>query len=271
MRALFYIICFVSFIQCNPAKQLPESVSDSSKDYTIAIESQIVEIDKLGLIYLVSSKNEFLRINQSYQITHRYFNNSLGAISSIDVSNPMRILAYQKDFGRITILDNTLAIMKDINLTDLGYTDVAAIAKSNDDNIWIYNSNTYRLLKINELGQTIIQSNSLLDLGYKDLNVLKIIEKDNYVYLLDSALGILIFDNLGQYIKTFPRKGITSFSARKNFISFLEDGKLLIYDTRFFEETVAELPFEIPPEGLLNVFNQNGKWYGIYKNGIIVN
>jgi hypothetical protein len=66
------------------------------------------------------------------------FNNvkKFGKISTIDVSNPLKVLLYYKDFSTIVVLDRLLATRNTIDLRQQNIFQVNAIGQSYDNNIW---------------------------------------------------------------------------------------------------------------------------------------
>ena len=69
---------------------------------------KILEVDKLGLVYLVNNGNEIIKL-QGEQILFRYSSKRLGNITRLDVSNPQKVLVYYGDYYQVVFLDNTLS------------------------------------------------------------------------------------------------------------------------------------------------------------------
>jgi len=70
----------------------------------------------------------------------RYSNKRFGTITSIDCTNPLKMLVYYKDFQQLVFLDNQLTQNSEaISLEDLGYEQTDLICTSMNNSFWLYN------------------------------------------------------------------------------------------------------------------------------------
>src|SRR5919112_2019992 len=73
--------------------------------------------DNLGNIYIINAASHLKKFNDkgdsvsSINDVRRY-----GKISSIDVTNPLKILVYYKEFARLVVLDRLLNVRSTIDL-----------------------------------------------------------------------------------------------------------------------------------------------------------
>lgn len=187
-------------IGCSTQKQTIVSVDI---DNWINIDNpKEIATDGLGNIYTLSGWNRIEKYDDQGELLHFYSNDRLGKISVFDCSNPLKIMIYFENFQIVVSLDNTLSESARYNLNDIGFDAVSCVGSSNDNDIWIYDKNNFVLRKINRKGEVSIESSNLLTEGLEDLDPQKIIEEENHLYVLDPSIGIVIFDNIGQYIKT---------------------------------------------------------------------
>jgi outer membrane protein assembly factor BamB len=198
-------------------------------------------VDRLGRVYLLKSDNTIVVMPTTLQTSYVFANNRRGAISDVDVTNPLKIIVYYQPYREIVLLDNTLSEVREINLDRLGYEDVKTVAVANDNNIWIYDQARYQLIKIDEAGQEIETSINLTELGLSSLSPRDIKEAGNRVYVTDPETGIVIFDNFGQYIKTLPIKGVEAVYVRKGVLIYASGGDLYLYDDRLINAVSSPL------------------------------
>ncbi|WP_372752347.1 hypothetical protein [Mariniflexile sp.] len=75
-----------------------------------------------------------------------YSNFQLGAITSVNTFNPLKINIFYKDFNTALILDNRLAEMFKIDFSTLPeYKNISHISTGSDNTLWIFNENTQQL------------------------------------------------------------------------------------------------------------------------------
>src|SRR6202012_4840522 len=96
-------------------------------------------VDNLGNIYLLSKDNQLKKLSPEgdslavFNDVRRY-----GKISSIDVTNPLKILVYYREFTTILALDRYLNMINIIDLRNLGILQARAVGLAYDNNIWVY-------------------------------------------------------------------------------------------------------------------------------------
>lgn len=159
------------------------------------------EVDKLGQVVIYNYK-EIIKITSADTLFNRFSQMSLGPIHTIDVTNPMKILVFYKDAGRIVFLDNTLSPNGQIvDLIALGYDQAELACTSFDNGLWIYDRLNFRLLRFNSNMQVTVEVpnlNQVLGGRAKDsLSFCRLSESNNRVYLQSSSGDVLVFDVYG--------------------------------------------------------------------------
>ena len=260
------LICVLFVMSCSTSKSQnkPESLLS---DYDINANIKNAEIDNLGRIYLVTDKNILINYRPDFKEMYRHANTKSGAISSIDVSNPLKITVFYDNFNKIKIFDNTLTQITEMNLSEK-FSDITACASSNDGTYWVYDPTQFKLLKINENAEVLLETSNLNDFGMQDLSITDIREKSNFVLLTDRKKGFFVFDNLGQYAFHVPAIDILSFQFDgKNIIYYTKEG-LKFYSLTYKETHEITLPNDVKIDGCKFVIYHDQDFYVVYDNGI---
>ena len=167
-----------------------------------------VYIDNLFNYYLVNDKGDgFVKLNAdgdsigAYNEVRRY-----GNISFIDVSNPLKVLIYYKDFNMVLALDRLLNTTASFDLRKSDILQSSAVALSYDNNIWVYDIRDARLKKIDESGKVIFESADFKTLFADVPQPSKIIDNDGMLYLYDKKFGLIILDYYGALKTTYSFK-----------------------------------------------------------------
>jgi hypothetical protein len=214
--AILVYICFM-LVSC-AQKAIPQETSVSTD---IHIKPRLADIDNLGRIYVVDEKNTIINYRPDFTEMYRYANNRKGQISSVDLTNPLKVVVFYDDFNHVKIFDNTLTLITELDLADK-FADVTAAAASNDGNLWIYDPVQFKIIKISENGSQILETANVNDFGMHQLRASGIKEKNNILVLCDPGKGFYFFDNLGQYLFHYAVTGIVHFQF---------DGSSIIYYT----------------------------------------
>lgn len=238
---LIFILSSCSF------QNMAQTTPVNDEKYDISLKTKLVETDNIQRLYIVTSDNTIIHYDKNNVELFRYSNRRRGNISDVNVSNPIKVLLYFRDFGNVVLLDNTLAPIQEFSLSELGYSDISAVGVSNDDGFWIYDPLRFRLRKILNNGQILFESANLIDYGIYSPLIFKIIENGNKVILADTNKGFYVFNNFGQFLRYIPVDNIVSFQFDGRYITFF-NGKKMMY-----------LSTEDPLSGPLLLFDPNEK------------
>jgi len=189
-------------------------------------------IDNLGNYYVISKDNQGIqKFGQGGQLDYKFTAYQYGNIASIDVTNPMKILVFYKDFSIVIILDNTLNVLREIFLLDLGFLDISAVGLSNNNNIWIYDPADFRLKKIRENGEEIFASNNLQQELTNNPNFIDLKERNNKLYALEEDGTLHIFTNQGLLLSSQQLNADNVFPTDFGYYYTVND-KLIVFDNR---------------------------------------
>jgi len=192
------------------------SQADSSFQYIKTVKGDIVgfAVDNLDNLYLFSSTNQLKKLDVNGD-SIAVFNNvrKLGKASYIDVSNPLRILLYYKNFATIVILDRLLNIRATIDLRKQNIYQVQAICLSFDNNIWLFDELENKLKKIDETGRLLLETSDFRQLFGEASSPGRIYDQDGYVYLYNRQKNVYVFDYYGALKNDLALPGWNNFKV----------------------------------------------------------
>ncbi|WP_207495189.1 hypothetical protein [Aridibaculum aurantiacum] len=154
--------------------------------------------DNLGNIYLVSTSNHVKKIDEKgdslavYNDVRRY-----GKISSVDATNPLKVLVFFKDFSTIAVLDRQLSVRKTIDLRRQNILQVKAVTTSYDNNIWLYDEMEAKLKKLDDNGRVMLESVDMRQVFDVAPSPEALFDRDGFLYMYDTTKGLLVFDYYG--------------------------------------------------------------------------
>ena len=145
-HGLLYLLILIS---CSPTKKTVSTSLPGEGDFHLKVKPFLAEVDNLGRLYVVDNKNRLINYKPDLTEQYRYADKKTGFISRIDVSNPLKIVVFSDDFNKAVILDNTLSLISELNLSDK-FADITACTVSNDGNFWVYDPVQFKLIKIRD-------------------------------------------------------------------------------------------------------------------------
>jgi len=204
--------------------------------------------DNLQNIYLYHG-NSIKKYTSQGQVLYTYSDKSYGAITSIDVNDPMKILVFYKDFPEIVLLDNTLSQNGNpFSPSDAGYPFATLACTSHGNGIWLYDAQNFQLIQLDVNLNSAQKTGNLAKAIDIQLNPDYLMEYNNYVYLNDSAQGILVFDSYGTYYKTIPITGLNTFEVRGDDLFYISKNKLHIFHLKTIMEDAIKPPDTLATE-----------------------
>jgi hypothetical protein len=203
--------------------------------------------DKFQNIYVTTSDPALVQFDEKGIKKSQFNEFKYGKFTLVDLNNPLSILIYYGDFGIVQILDRNLTLQSEINLRSLGYQTNTAIGLGADNNIWFYNLEKLRLIKIDPTGKIIRKSNELIGLIGKSIIKGQIWEQDNFLLARAPGFGWMLFDDFGGYIQTLPLPDdeIQYFSNDK--ISYRTDDQINILDLNSMRVKSYPIPGLVDP------------------------
>ena len=106
-------------------------------------------VDDFGNIFLINKDNQLKKLNTTCDsITVFNDQRRYGDLYSIDVSNPLKLFVYYKDFVTIIVLDRFLNTLNTIDFRKSGILQATAVAQSSDNNYWVIEELENKMNKI---------------------------------------------------------------------------------------------------------------------------
>jgi hypothetical protein len=214
---------------------------------TIRCRYDAFQSDNLGNIYTIR-EDELVKFLPAGKVSGRYSNLKLGKISSVDVTNPLKILLYYRDFQQIVFLDNQLSLNSEsVSLEKLGYEQTDLVCASANNSFWIYNKQNNELIRFNEQSRKISSTGNLRQLLNDDITPVFMVEHNGYLYLSSPASGIYVFDIFGAFSKIISLKGLQRFQVEDRLLYYQKDSAMCGYDQVLLDQTCRVVPGNLKP------------------------
>jgi hypothetical protein len=265
---LAFILPSGEFAMAQPP--VPER-SASTFALTLTVPQDIVDfsVDNLGNIYVINTDNQLKKLSPQgdslavFNDVRRY-----GKISFVDVTNPLKILVYYRDFTTIIELDRFLNLINTIDLRNQNILQVKAIGLAYDNNIWVYNELDAKLVRIGDDGSLVDQSNDFRQLFDSTPEPVTILDRGGLVYLYDPAKGVYIFDHYGTLKSHLTFPGWKDFSVIGQNLLGRDDAKFYRYQPGTLN--MQEQPIPADYQGASHIYITPTIIYVLKKTGLEV-
>ena len=240
MARIIFIFSLLSFFKVDVlSAQFDTSVNLQQQNFIDGSYTNFY-IDNLNNIYLLNKDNQLKKLNDkgdSLSVSNAL--RKFGDIYSVDVSNPLKIIVYYKDFSSIIILDRFLSTLNTIDLRKYGILQSQAVAQSYDNNYWVFDAVENKLKKIDDNGNVLLQTPDFRTIFSESFSPEKIIDNNEFVYLYDAKKGWLIFDYYGALKQNIPQANLKNVQViKKDLYGFDSMQNIHRYNIQTFKETI---------------------------------
>jgi hypothetical protein len=226
-------------------------------------------IDNLDNVYILTTNDQLKKYKPAGDSLAVYNNvRKFGKIYSIDVSNPLKVLLYYKDFSSIVVLDRMLAVRSTIDLRRKNILQVAAIAQSYDNNIWVFDAMDNKLKKIDDQGNVLLETPDFRQALGEAIAPQQIIDHNKQVYLYDPENGLYVFDLYGTFKRKIPLKGWDNVNVTDKFILGISNQSLQAYNISTLIQSQQKFPGNFTP--YYRYYISNNKLVALSKEGLYI-
>lgn len=227
---------------------------------------RLIEVDHLGNIYTIEGV-ELTKYSSNKEVLSSFSDALLGEITSIDVSNPLRILLFYKEFNQILYLNQSLSLITDpIYLYNYSDNETQVCCNASSGGFWMYNNDDNQVFQVSK--QTnIINKSGLLTSYFKGIYPSKLVEYQENIYFLIPSQGLLVLNKFGQFIQQIPIPRITNFCINNKEFYYLKNNIWYKYEPLLSSDSII---FHIKDSGVIKSRIRNNKIYILSENQISI-
>lgn len=229
--------------------------ADSIFRHIKTIQGDIVDftVDNLDNLYILNSRNQIKKYNVNGDSVAIYNDvKKFGQATLIDVSNPLKILLYYRDFTTVVMLDRFLNSVNSIDLRKQNIFQAKAIGQSYDNKIWVYDELENKLKKVGEDGKLIQETPDFRLLLGAAPSPIKIFDENRYVYVYDSVYGVYVFDYFGALKNNIMIDHWQNFKVAGKYIFGSRSDTLFRYEISTFRLDEWKMPEAIYKSNAFN-------------------
>ncbi len=259
---IYHILLICSIMYLNTVN------GQSSPQRIVSGDFQRFQVDNLGNLYLLTQRNQ-LRKYTPVGDSVGVFNDVVryGRLRTMDVSNPMRMLLFYPDFGKILLLDRMLKPIDEIDLRRLSMMQVSAVATSYDNHCWIYDDQDARLRKLDAQGRILLESPDLRMLMDDVPHPVFLSDQQGIVSMYDPLRGLYLFDLYGAFQQRIPVKECVDVRVNAHSFEGLCNDQLMKYDLKTGRTENADPP--VKRQNIRQVVFQNAGLYIMDSEGVM--
>lgn len=198
-----------------------------------------LDVDANLNLYLVNG-SKLSKLDGKGRFLRSFDDSFLGDITSIDVDNPMKIMVFYRESGKIIFLDDRLSpVMEPLDLFSHGYASVTLAAYSTDNLIWLYDAASHELICID----FYCKEKSRNRLNFSDFEPTQLLARYERSLLMNNPDdGMYLFDAFGTFLKRIPLPVESILTYTKSLVRYLISDSIGTYDLVRMEESRMARP-----------------------------
>lgn len=232
-------------------------------------KAEITKADKIttdteGNLYAMQDVS-LKKFSGNGELLYTYSNFQSGTITSIDVSNPLKIMLFYKETGLIVFLDQHLApISENMNLFDQNYFNIAAAAYSTAGYLWLFDASTNDLIQLDLHFNEKARIHQNFQIETQNITLQEIAEKR--LVLTTANEGVYFFDAFGTFLKRLPIAATSICQVTSNEIRYLQDNLLHCYQY----ENLTEKTYRLGIPNIKQCMLHQDKTFFLDENGDVL-
>ena len=193
-------------------------------------EPVAISMDRNGAIFIAHRGGSISKLSKNGEIELKYSPERNGGVSLLEAWTTLDILVFYEGLQSLTLLNRFLTPISTTDLSShIGYARLATF--NYESNIWVIDDSDFSLKLLDtSLNRVTINTPLNLILDQENYQLTFIREYQNLLFIGDLNTGVLIFDNLGNYIRTINVDGVTFFSFIENEIYYKIGDELIFKD-----------------------------------------
>lgn len=218
-------------------------LAQESVPWSREVVADALEIDRLGNIYLVKG-NVVAKYDAEMNFLCAYDNYPAGSMSSLDVSNPFKVIVFYSEFNKLMYLDSKFAELRSpIMLDDAELYNTKVVCSSSFGGFWVFDEQNVCVRRVDSNLEISQQGTNIYD-KLADADVIAMRESINYLFLFADDGKILVLDKFGNFYRSMEVGGsCTDFCIDNDVLYYSQNGEISAYDV------VADNTIVIPTEG----------------------
>jgi hypothetical protein len=197
-----------------------------------------VWIDKLQNQYTLTT-TEFTKYNTQTNTVQRFSNNNSTLPSSVDVSNPLRVVLCYNQYNTVVFLDDMLAPA--VNAKNELTEQATLLCNSMLNGMWVYNQAELSLSRYDSQWNEVVRINNMNQV-MNNFAPTTMQESNGMLYLYDVNYGCLQLNLFGGIEKKIPLPNCTKFKVFDDELCYKRDSIYYSYNVLNIEETKLNLP-----------------------------
>jgi hypothetical protein len=215
LKKALRVTTFLLLIQVSPA--FSQSIEFYNRFNIPSYTS--LSINRGDFLFVAENSGSVLKYDWDGNKVLTYSSDRIAPISNLEAIMTSKIFIFFNDLQQYLILNRFMSLISDLHFPPdiIGFGRNATLAT--DNNIWVIDDNDFSLKKFSpQYSEILLVTSFDLLLDDTRYDIKDIAEYQNRLYICDAYKGILVFDNMGNYLDSISERNINKLSFYRNYL-----------------------------------------------------
>ncbi|MFI5204983.1 MAG: hypothetical protein ACHQF2_10845, partial [Flavobacteriales bacterium] len=202
-------VVFFSFLLVGTPDSLPVVKADTL--FTIKKAHDFICADKLDNIYVIN-KDVITRYQSKGDSLLQQSFKKYGDVEAFDATQALRPVIFYAAQSLVITTDNTLSLQNEpVELTQWGFEQCTLLAASNfNDGFWLFDNGSLELVRVDHTFKITNRSGNITTALGQAVQPRSMKEHNSRLFMHIPGMGIAVFDQYANYLKTLPINSLNS-------------------------------------------------------------
>jgi len=209
--------------------------SEGFAQRTVNLQGTIsqADVDGEGNVFIGLQNGSIIKFSENLERIHTWSKRKGSKSNQMESNFGLKLFLFYPGEQEYYLIDQNLSASRRYDLPQ-GLSSIVSLATlGSDGNIWVFDPVELRLMKFSlNFHQREIESQLSPILERKQHRFIQIKEHENRLFLVDQLSGILMFDNLGNFIGKINEKNLASVTFDHQQILYVKNN--VLYRINFY-------------------------------------
>ncbi|UXX79985.1 hypothetical protein N7E81_02550 [Reichenbachiella carrageenanivorans] len=184
-------------------------------------------LDQMGNIYVADDQGAVAKYTTEGKFLVEYAPVQVARIQEITAVSQLKVGLFYEDLQEFVFLNRYLSSPVRYRLADFGLGYIEDVAPNFQQALWVLDISDFSLKLIDTRQNRLLEQKSLAQvLSQHQAEILSFHSHQNRLYIVDRSAGVLVFDNIGNYLFQLMKEAPEEVGFDKDYIYFQQDGQL---------------------------------------------
>ncbi|MEP2024680.1 MAG: hypothetical protein ABJH98_14790 [Reichenbachiella sp.] len=204
-------------------------------------------IDQMGNVYMVNQQGTVSKYTADGKLMLEYAPIQVANIHEITANSQLKVTLFYKDLQEFVLLNRYLSSPITYRLSDFNLGYIEEVAPNFQQTLWVLDISDFSIKLLDPSRNQLLEQKSLAQvLDQNQAEIQSFHAHQNRMYIVEKSLGVLVFDNIGNYLFKLTSEAPDDVGFDKDYMYYEKEGSLMLvhlYDGENLTRSIDNIQF----------------------------